>query len=433
VAILLYILLVLLVMALWAEGMRNVARMYQFPFGAAAVFGGFIVPPLLGLLRAGGLPLWAVERFLFMCLLCLLMCWLGDACARKPPPHGFAPRVYDGQRWLLAATLLVVAGGVAYLKNRFLFQMEFDISTGLIVAISFFVVLLRYGFIMSVLYFLHTGSRYALLLTGMAALYYLDRIVLFGRRLETIELLFVLTGSVWLVERKAAPRVIVMGGIVLMTLLLFSAGAYRGIAVSRTGERDWSRLRELNVIREFANVNYEGSSETLSGIYLMAATAADKAFDFGLVHWNLFVFNYVPAQLVGADAKESLYLALPEAAGIAERKYGFTPSNGTTVTGMVDCYSSFWYLGCLKFFVIAYVMQRLYRHALHGGVVAQAVYLFMMTNALHAITHRTQWFVSPWVHMLFCWAPFFYISIDRTPVAWSVGHPAWPLGSYGAE
>lgn len=404
-ATLLLIVLILLALVIMAEAIRNPARLYQYPFTAAAVFVGFIAPPLCGLVHASYLPRWSFERYTLICILCLAMCWLGDACARRySRPRARSVR-YDSRRWLLGSAVLVLLGGLAYLKSRALFKAEFDMSTGLPTALSFFVSLLRYGFVMALLHFLYTGNRYSLYIACVAAAYYLDRTIFFGRRLDAVEFGFVILGTVWFAWKKRLPRVAVPVGIVVATLCVASTGAYRAVVVSATGQRDWSSLRDVNIIEEFRKATAEGSSETLSGIYLTATSAACRAFDLGLYHWNCLVFDYVPAQIFGAARKGALYAPVVDLIEMAQKEYGFVPSTGTTLTGMVDCYNSFWYLGCLEFFLIGYGMQWLYLRAAGGSMMAQAIYVYMVTQALHAITHSTTWFVRPWVHMLFFWFP----------------------------
>jgi hypothetical protein len=404
-ATLLLIVLVVLALAVVVEAVRDPARIYQYPFAAAAVFLGFIVPPLLGLLQASYLPRWGIERYTLMCILCFAACWLGDACARRHSRPRAKSTLYDSRRWLLGSALLILVGGLAYLKNRTLFQAGLDMSTGLPTAMSFFVCLLRYGFVMALLHFLYTRDSYSLCLACVAGAYYLDRIILFGRRLDTIEFIFIIAGAVWFTLKKRPPRVVVLAGVVMAALATASTGAYRAVVVSTTGERDWSGLKEVNLVEEFRKATAEGSSETLSGIYLMAAGAACQSFDFGLYHWNGLVSDYVPAQIFGAARKESLQAPTVNLIEVAQREFGFAPSTGTTLTGMVDCYGSFWYLGCLEFFLIGHVMQQLYLRAAGGSVMVQAIYVYMMAQVLHAITHSTIWFVRPWVHILFLWIP----------------------------
>ena len=412
----LYLILILLCVAIIIGGMREPARIYQFPFAAAAVFLGFIVPQLFGLLKSENLPILALERYIFMCILCLLMCWLGDFVVQRRGNRNIRPTLYDPTRWLAAATFLMLVGGIAFLKNRSLFREGFEMKTGITVAVNFFVTLLRYGFIMALIHFLRSNSKYALVLVLLAGLFYLDRIVFLGRRRDAVEFAFILAGSAWFVLYYSVPRPVVIGGLVLATLCLFSVGDYRSVVVSRTGERDWAKLQDLDLEQNFRKTTSKGSSETVAGIYLMAACSTEQALtlNFGANHWNGLVFNYIPAQVFGTTFKQSFYLPVPNVGEIALRRYGYIMSRGSTMTGMVDCFASFWYLGCLKFFVIAYIMSRLYRRATDGKLIAQSVYLFMMAYALHAITHSTTWFVSPWVHILIFWIPLMFYAGRRS-------------------
>ncbi len=404
-SVVLYVILIALCLAILAEGMRDPPRIYQFPFGAAAVFLGFIVPPLFGRLTAADLPKWSLGRYLFMSVLCLGACWLGDLWARRRRVQWRPPRPVNTKAWLIGAGVLVIVGGLAHLQNRAAFEAGFDPSTGKMVAVGFFVTLLRYGFIMAVLVLVKSRNRYALALAILAGFFYMDRIVLLGRRKDTVECAFILAGSVWLVWRRALPRPVVAAALIIAPLLIVSTGFYRSVAVSRTGERDWSRLKEIDPVGNMVNVIAEGSSETVAGVHLLSAMAEEGVHDYGLRHWNLLVFNYVPAQVFGSKFKQSLSLAIPEAGEVSQRRYGYTPNTGSTVTGVVDAYASFWYLGALKFFAIAFVMQWLYRHAARGNMIIQCIYLYMMPMALHTITHHTHWFLSPWVHISVFWLP----------------------------
>jgi hypothetical protein len=154
-------------------------------------------------------------------------------------------------------------------------------------------------------------------------------------------------------------------------------------------------------------------------------------FDLGIVHWNQLVFSYVPAQIVGRELKEALYL--PMARPLYE-EYFYTPAMGSTLTGLADAFQSFWYFGCLKFFLIAFVMQKLWLAARGGNLTAQLLYMLMPVYALQAITHTTHYFVSPWVHLgifllpALLWArqPIRRHKASKIPAA--AGHMATPGG-----
>lgn len=407
--IILFMCLLALCLSVLIEGLIN-ARIYQYPFLASAVFLGFIITPILGLFSVDDLPDWGVERFIIMSILSIGAIWLGDKSARQVHIKNRKNIELDPKRWFIGSAVLVFIGMVAYIKWRILFQSEYEVTTGSTVAMNFFVEMLRYGFIMSLICYFKTKNAKILILVGICAVYYFEQIVLAGRRQVTIEVLFVILGSMWFIQKYTPPKILVLVGVVVLTILNFSTGAYREVVVSAGGERDWKLLREIDWFAGVGKVVEEGSSEVQAAIYYMAGIAQERGYDFGFNVWNDLVFNYVPAQIVGEEVKESLYLPLPKASELAEIYWGFNKNVGSTLTGMTDCYGSYWYFGVIKFYIIAYIMQLLYRYGCEGNVVSQMLYLFFMNMALHSITHHTSWFIRPWVHVVVFWLPVIYWS-----------------------
>jgi len=60
----------------------------------------------------------------------------------------------------------------------------------------------------------------------------------------------------------------------------------------------------------------------------------------------------------------------------------------------------------MKFFAIAYIMQMFWRRACRGSFTAQLFYCLLVADALHSITHSTQRFFSPFVHIMIFVFPF---------------------------
>ena len=80
---------------------------------------------------------------------------------------------------------------------------------------------------------------------------------------------------------------------------------------------------------------------------------------------------------------------------------------------MADAVASFWWLGALKFMLVAYVLARVHRTAMQGWVPAQIVYILGITPGMHAVTHHTQWVLSGWVNMLLLLGPFLLYAASR--------------------
>ena len=100
---------------------------------------------------------------------------------------------------------------------------------------------------------------------------------------------------------------------------------------------------------------------------------------------------------------------------LAYEQFLYTPMLGSTQTGFSDAFASFWYFGSLKFFLIAFCMQKLWWAARAGSFMAQLLYMLLPMNALEAITHSTQNFVSPWVHIAIFLLPGIYLARRRDP------------------
>jgi hypothetical protein len=95
-------------------------------------------------------------------------------------------------------------------------------------------------------------------------------------------------------------------------------------------------------------------------------------------------------------------------------QYLYTKRSGLTTTGMTDSFGSFWYFGCIKFFIIAFIMSKLFLAANRGNSVAQILCMVLTVPAMHAITHSTFWFYKFWPHMLLFLLPaLLYARVGR--------------------
>lgn len=380
----------LLVWGLWRRGM-----IYTYPFLAAATFLGFVLVQLIGLRNDHTLPPGGLAKTALMSVLCLGMCYLGWVCCRRPMRA--LAWSYSPDRLLWVSAAYVAFGAYFFFMISRLPEELTSMGewTGLPVAYLFFAHVLSYGFAVAVFLFARRPAWPALAVAAAAALFYLDRILLAGRRGVSLEFIFVILCACWFVRRVAVPRAVMLAGVLAGTLALYSIGDYRHIATQPAGPT-WEAFSEIPFLQNLMVTATEGSEELRNAVYMIEATDRTGNFDWGLFHWNIFVFNYVPGQLVGPEVKASLTVPLPDD---ALNVLGYKAHTGSTVTGMTDCFQSFWYLGCLKFFVIAYILRLVYEAALRGHLAAQLFYALMIPYAMHAVTHQTHIFFSPWLHL----------------------------------
>ncbi|CAD7044334.1 hypothetical protein REJC140_03807 [Pseudorhizobium endolithicum] len=384
--------------ALLGSGMLARGRIYEFPFLVGAITFGFILPQLPGVAMDDFLPDHAFARTATFTLMCLFMSWYG--WSRRKTPF-FVFRIdFDESRLLIAAALLSAAGAYFYLKlSRLPGDLVIGVQmSGVPVIYIFFSRLLSYGMVIAALCTARRPSWLSASILAFGLIFYLDRIIVTGKRAEAVELLIIFALALWFYRGVAAPRVLAVAGLLLGTLLMNSMGDYRTITQANNAPI-WDDVRRIDVIGNFQEVMQQGGEEMRNAIRRIEHTTDTMQFDYGKFHWNSLIFSYVPAQVVGADFKQSMMLDEPP----GSRDY--SPVLGTTETGMADAFQSFWYFGAFKFFLLAYVMRGVWITANRGEFAAQFVYSLSIVPAMHAISHQTDWVLMVWVHMLIFAAP----------------------------
>jgi hypothetical protein len=376
-------------------GLLKRDKIYQYPFFAGAVFAAFILPQAIGLSHDRFLPPGALESTLILAILSVIMCWLGAAVVQRP--LSLFDWVYNDRRLLLASAALSAIGGYFYYAlSRLPLEMLSNTQwTGLPVAYLFFARALTYGFALAVFLYARNRSKWALLIAAYGAVFCLDRIIIGGRRQDMVEFAIIVLMALWFQRGWCLPRSVMLAGMIAGSLFINSVGEYRAATMHADGSQ-WNAVADIDFIGNLSGITENGGAEVRNAAYNIAAVSRSMKFDLGLMHWNALIFAYVPAQLIGRDIKQALFLPLPQP---ASEEYAYLPALGSTWTGLSDAFQSFWFFGCLKFFVIAYIMQKLWLAASCGNLTAQIFYMLIPVHGMEAVTHTTHHFVDPWVHI----------------------------------
>lgn len=391
-----------------AAGFVDPRNVFRFPFLAGLIVASFVLPQLPGLMNAPFLPEGGYARTVLMTCLCLAAAVLGWGASRAPLD---LMRVRFNERRLQeAATLFALIGAYFYYS---LSQLPGDQTvgvqiSGVAVIYLFFGRLLTYSLAIACLCHARRPSRWMLAVILFDLAFYFDRIVVTGKRGETAELVLILTLAFWYQRRWTVPRGLLALGLVAALVGTINMADYRNV----TRERNafvLSEIAEIDAGRNLDAMLERGGPELHNAILLISDTAATARFDYGGFHWNQIVWNYVPTGLGGARFKQALMLDTPK------DPRSFRPLTGTTMTGMVDAFRSFWYFGAVKFFLLAYLLRRLWNAAMEGRALAQFIYMLSVVPAMHAFSHTTDWVVSIWIHMLFFCAPVFAWARERAP------------------
>jgi hypothetical protein len=401
-------------------------KLFELPFLIGAISFVFILPQLPGLATDRYLPADAYAKTIVFTILCLLACWIGWVGPRTP---------FKSLGWHLDEPTLVIGAAVlSVVGSVFFYQLSQQRGellvgsglTGLPVMQIFFSRLMVYGLGVAVLCFARRPSLPTAGIIGFDTLFYLHRVVITGKRGEAFEFVILVVLAFWFQRRRILlPRTAVVAGLLLGTVAMGSIGDYRDITRNER-QISASSIAEIRLLDNFEKGLARGGEEMRNAIHLINHADNTMQFDYGLFHWNVLIFNFVPAQVVGKDFKDSLIIHMSD---LEDRNYN--PWFGTTETGMSDAFVSFWYFGFVKFLVIAYLLARIYRTALSGGLAAQLIYMFSVTPATHTISHHTQWIFSAWVDMALFLLPVLLLARRRRAAGTVAFRARLPIRSPG--
>lgn len=393
-----FLLLILLTIAcasLLFWGFRKPERVVQYPFLAAAVFSGWVLPQLVGLSNRNDLPSGSFEKVLIMTFFCVVAIYLGHTMNKSPL------RAWNWQfsrkRLLIAATIFSLSGAYFFYRVGMLAEETTQLYgggwTGIITVFVFFATMLTFGLVLALLSYLQQPSRWALMIVLFDLMFYFHRIIMRGRRQAAAELVVIVGLAFWFQRRKLVPRWAVAVILIFGAIWINSVGQYRSTMMGEEG-LGFRGISSIDFVENFKNIFVEGGKELENAVYIIEATDRQMNFDFGLSHWNGFVTAYIPGQFLGKDLKNALIIDLGDA---AYKEFNYvTNEGGSTYTGMSDAYASFWFFGALKFFVISFIMAKLYRGARSGHFVAQMLFMLVFVGALESITHQTDRFFMAW-------------------------------------
>ncbi|BAU11425.1 hypothetical protein LEP3755_19190 [Leptolyngbya sp. NIES-3755] len=372
------------------------SRIYQFPFVMAGIFAAFLVPQGISLILNPILPSPKVlERALLMSALCLLMCLLSYALPTSAKVVKALSFPTNEKKLFQGGLLLAVLG---FFFSRLALATELTLNargqlTGLRTIYSTFSHLSVPGLAILLLLTLKRPNFTNIAATLFACVIPVYRIIAFGRR-ETIAT-FLLTIGLALFFRKrwTVPRPLAIAAVIFALLAIPLIGQYRSVASSG----NWDQLWNLKPIENLKNVVGNASDLELEYAALQIdATIKTQQYGYGTGYWNILVFRFIPAQLLGSDLKEGLMLRLQELD--LRALYNYVPNPGLVPTGIADTFREFDYFGCLVFVVLGLLIKTLWVSAVrHDSILSQVLYITFLSGSMKAVTHGTGTCLSDFV------------------------------------
>ena len=423
--------------------LRGKGTFYQFPFWVGMIALGWFFPQAIGgYFNVSEFPEGAYADGMLFATLCTGALWLGFdlVLKRHPLKPSWIDVPFDFRKLYYAGAVLCVFGfffqwKLWSLPEEVLAQTQWSGTT---VKYLFLGNVFKIGFISLWLAYLNHSRlfipKYLVFIIPCLLLFF-DAAVLRGRRAGMMELLSYLAISLWFVRRIAAPRWFIVAGLAIGLILINGIGTYRAIMKNK----DIPLSKRLSLA---ANADYVATSkrkvddsgaEFKNYIFYRQVHADMGFYDFGAVHWDKFVFNYIPAQIVGKDLKKRLILKSDEVqiSVVAREQYGHAYKIGTTHTGYKDAFGSFGWFGFAKFFLIGGLMGALYRHAMAGAFLGQLLYVYFLTKGMQSVSHGTNdILVRVWVYFLAMGYPVLSWARSRNP--WrAADHPQRDTGMVG--
>jgi hypothetical protein len=383
--------------------------MLQFP-GLAAWVVGFLVCPQLVFLNStsGRLPEGSLQKVAFMALLCFMMTLAGYYASRRSPAE--LHWKFSTRRLLQGAALLALVGQVAiFLLRSVLADWDpGEMWSGLPVRYLFFVQAGRYAFSIGLIIYLLTRNKWALFLALPNAADAIMTLILHGRRTSAAVFALTVLCAIWFTRRKTVPRWAMLVGILAFTVFVLNISQFRYQSKQKSVEKSIERLQGMDWKRTFEKENFIGSNaiEMENAAYIISVVDSSSRFDYGATLWNWIVMAYVPRQLVGSELKQSLMMGKGVWTVVYDEA-GYVPPFGSCTTGIAEAFYSFWYYGACLFFLLGYIMRRLWEGSMRGGIVYQAMYFNFIAMGVGVYNGSLGNMLMPWPHMLLFLVPVF--------------------------
>lgn len=321
------------------------------------------------------------------------------AGAERPIPQTALLRQIDMQISGLCTVAVLAVLGTAVVQLLILNQPAVSLASrqpsGLITILRTLAMLNPVALFCALLLLSRRPGLLSLCLVLTASATYAQELVFQIKRTSFLEL-----GLVLLLWRYVVTGWTLKGRAVFVGLPLVIAGLNlvhevrrpSGYRVGDNGELAyaWPDLNTLLATDWFATMSARITAdyyEVSKAIIALQSYLSSEGFGWGQHLWNLFVFRWVPGQIVGADTKLSMMFDVPALAEIVHRE-GVAWKLGTTATGFADPFADFAVLGSLVFLANAWIAARIVSRGFRGSLADLAIAVPVLSAATVSLTHN---------------------------------------------
>lgn len=412
----LLILFFFLILALLFYLSLNNYNIIQFPFWSLIVMLGWVFPQFVNIFLLDDLPSLSFIRFVLYSFFAVLFILLGYNFNKRPLKL-FRNWKFSPKRLLYSSLVLSVLGYFFWYKVGVLSSSMVGVEggwTGVITIYVFLGEMLNIGFFLALVLYIYFPSKLALGICVIDFYHLFTRAFFSARREETMLILFIILFFLWWKMRFIPSRYLILFLFFIGIFFINSVEVFRNASfkfgtnisiIDRISLLTDSHLYDSFFLK-FGD-EYFGQ-EVREGAYIMEGAATKLEFDFGTYYWDRFVHSYIPGQLVGNEVKSNLKFSNDLD---LYATFGYSRlSEGITHTGMADSFRAFWYFGLFIFFLIGYIISRIWKGAENGNFVGKVIILSVLVKGLLAITHTSSHFFLHFIYLFIFLLPFLYFS-----------------------
>ncbi|MER8680397.1 hypothetical protein [Mesorhizobium sp. M1405] len=356
----------------------------KLPPLCAAVYAGWLLPQLWQLRgQLGNLDvtyLAILNVFFAACLFSVHIGWRWGIGAEAYQLARTPVRVPASERDIIRVTgfvTLVAWSMWIAMGMRSLDERNETMWSGPLTIMYFFFNLKMLSMFLSTYLLLRFKSRIGVILFLANVALYFPLVLVYFRRRAMLELFMAISLAFWFARRALLPRIAILLGMPVGTIIVFAVGALRALARG-DGTLEWRMpsLADISAIDFWSLtpfVSDQQSPEVTNAFYLVRLSSELGYHTFGASSWNRLIFQWVPAQIVGADLKNALMIDVDVGRALVDA-LNYSGRTGSTSTAMAQAYVEFGPFGIVFFVATAYVLGRWWVRANQGSVWAMALY-----------------------------------------------------------
>jgi hypothetical protein len=388
-----------------AAALQQPGGCLRYSFLCGALYLTWVVPQLSGLNSEITTPtdgmLW-LTIVIVLCLGASLMGWrIGSRQQRPAAP--LAPIRYNGDLaklfWPVVALTAFMLALHIMIGLQPLEAREQKQWSGPLTIIVFFLSLHVISLFLSFLLAIRERSARAFILAGVNILLAGTSAFVAIRRGEMIDFGIAAVAALWFGARRRVHVALLAAAILGMGIVAYAIVPLR-IAANEIEAKTGSSVgllspdvwKQVDFVGEVQN-SWHQAVDLSNAAYVIDYTNKWGGFTHGRQSWDRFIFQWVPAQILGPEFKTALMFEKGSDYEQIQAEYGYTTTVGTTPTGFGFSYQEFGPFGFFYFLLIGILMGRLWTGAETGDVWAQALYVSFAGGALLSVTHHAMWLI----------------------------------------